>query len=221
MSAFLVYVVDDDIEVARSIALLVGTVGLRAIVCHSAQDFLAAYSSETPGCLILDVRMPGMSGPDLQARLTSAQHRLPIIFITGHGDIPTAVRAMQHGALDVLEKPFNDQVLLNRVFEAERQDTAWRREKYRIDEATERIGRLTPREREVLDLIINGATNRIVGSALDLSVRTVEVHRANIMKKLHADSVAELVRVCLLVPSVAGVVPQKPGSAGNRDGRVR
>lgn len=202
MNDFLVYLVDDDVEVASAIALLVSSVGLKVSAFSSAQEFLAAYEPDIPSCLILDVRMPGMNGLDLQNMMISGQVTVPTIFVTGHGDIPTAVRAIKQGAIDVLEKPFNDQVLLDCVFEAKKKDAEWRLERRQATEISHKVKALTNRERQVLVRVTQGALNKVIASDLGLSIRTVELHRANIMKKLEARSVADLVKMTLRSPAL-------------------
>jgi len=202
MDNFLVYLVDDDVEIASAITLLVGSVGLKVRAYTSAQEFLTAYDPEMPSCLILDVRMPGMNGLELQNLMINTELTVPIIFVTGHGDIPTAVRAIKHGAIDVLEKPFNDQVLLDCVFEAKKKDAEWRLERLQAREIADKVTALTVRERQVLARITQGALNKVIAADLELSIRTVELHRANIMKKLEAKSVADLVRMTLLSPAL-------------------
>ena len=201
-SDFLVNIVDDDLEVARATSLLVGSVGLNAKVFGSAQAFLDEYDPEIPSCLILDVRMPGMSGPELQSFLLGEQVQVPIIFVTGHGDIPTAVRAIKQGAIDVLEKPFNDQVMLDRVFEARRQDSERRMAARQSMEIANKAKLLTARERQVMARIVKGELNKVIAADLGLSIRTIELHRANVLKKMQAKSVAELTKMALQLPDI-------------------
>jgi len=189
--------VDDDAAVRSSLRLLVKSVGLSAAVFTSAQEFLSSYDTRQPGCLVLDVRMPGMSGLELQQQLNLRGAVIPVIFITGHGDIPMAVEAMQHGAFDFLQKPFRDQDLIDRIqraLEKDRENRAALGQRARI---RERLDSLTPREREVLALVTSGKANKVMAADLGLSQRTVETHRAHVMEKMAASSIAQLVRMVL------------------------
>jgi two-component system, LuxR family, response regulator FixJ len=192
-----VFVVDDDDAVRSSLRLLLKSVGLSATVFASAQEFLASYTAEQPGCLVLDVRMPGMNGLELQERLNVHGATIPVIFITGHGDVPMAVEAMQHGAFDFLQKPFRDQDLLDRVQRALEKDRATRAQLSERDSIRERLESLTAREREVLDLVTRGLANKVMAAELGVSQRTVEIHRARVMEKMGASSLAQLVRMVL------------------------
>ena len=192
-----VFVVDDDEAVRASLRLLLKSVGLPATVYCSAQEFLANYDPRFPGCVVLDVRMPGMSGLELQQILNLRGATVPVIFITGHGDIPMAVEAMQHGAFDFLQKPFRDQDLLDRVQRALEKDHRTRQELKEKDRIRDRLTSLTPREREVLTLITRGKPNKVVAGDLGVSQRTVEIHRARVMEKMGASSFAQLVRMVL------------------------
>jgi len=194
-----VFVVDDDEAVRRSLGLLLGSVGLEVECFSSAAEFLAAYDPDRTGCLLLDVRLPVMSGPDLQEKLASMHSILPIIFLTGHADVPLAVRAMQAGAFDFLEKPFNDQELLDRTHAALDRDTTNREELDGRRTIIARLTRLTPREKQVLELVVEGDANKIIADKLSISERTVEIHRAHVMEKMHATSLAHLVRMRLTV----------------------
>jgi two-component system response regulator FixJ len=168
-------------------------------VAGSAQEFLSNYDPSHPGCLVLDVRMPGMSGLEMQHELNVRGATIPVIFITGHGDIPMAVEAMQHGAFDFLQKPFRDQELLDRVQRALTRDTEYRARLRQTDRIRERLSSLSPREREVLDLVSQGKANKMVAGDLGVSQRTVEIHRAHVMQKMEAGSLAELVRMMMTV----------------------
>jgi two-component system, LuxR family, response regulator FixJ len=192
-----VFVVDDDEAVRSSLKLLLKSIGLPAITYQSAQEFLAAYEAQHPGCLVLDVRMPGMSGLELQQLLNLRGATVPVIFITGHGDIPMAVEAMQHGAFDFLQKPFRDQDLLDRVQRALERDRATRQQLKEIDHIRARLTSLTPREREVLELVVAGKANKVMAADLGVSQRTVEIHRARVMEKMGASSLAQLVRMVI------------------------
>jgi FixJ family two-component response regulator len=193
----MVFIVDDDGAVRNSLRLLVKSVGLPASTANSAQEFLTTYDSAHPGCLILDVRMPGMSGIELQQQLNLRGAVIPVIFITGHGDIPMAVEAMQQGAFDFLQKPFRDQDLIDRIQRALEKDRVSRDELTQRSRIRERRETLTPREREVLDLVTSGKPNKIMAADLGLSQRTVEIHRARVMEKMGASSLAQLVRMTL------------------------
>jgi two-component system response regulator FixJ len=192
-----VYVVDDDDAVRNSLKLLLKSAGLTADTAASAPEFLKAYDPALPGCLVLDVRMPGMSGLEMQQELNMRGATIPVIFITGHGDIPMAVEAMQHGAFDFLQKPFRDQELLDRVNRALARDAEKRTQLRHKDIILERLTTLSPREREVLDLVTRGKPNKIVAADLGVSQRTVEIHRARVMEKMDATSLAELVRMMI------------------------
>jgi FixJ family two-component response regulator len=192
-----VHVVDDDDAVRSSLRLLLKSVGLPTIAYESARDFLAGYDADQPGCLVLDVRMPGMSGPELQEDLNRRGAMIPVIFVTGHGDIPMAVEAMQHGAFDFLQKPFRDQDLLDRIQRALTRDAELRKSLGETSRIKAHLDSLTPREREVLDLMTQGKQNKAIGQDLGVSPRTVEIHRARVMEKMGAQSVAELVRMTL------------------------
>ena len=196
-SQALVFVVDDDEAVRSSTKLLLKSVGLPAVTYSSAQEFLDHYDPQQPGCVVLDVRMPLMSGLELQQLLNIRGAIIPVIFITGHGDIPMAVEAMQHGAFDFLQKPFRDQDLLDRAQKALEKDRVNRlqlREKTRTQERRES---LTPREREILELMTRGKPNKVMAADLGVSQRTVEIHRARVMEKMGASSLAQLVRMVM------------------------
>jgi FixJ family two-component response regulator len=195
----LIMVVDDDSGVRNAMRILLKSVGMESALYASAQDFLAAYQPSQPGCLVLDIRMPGMSGLELQQQLNLRGAVLPVIFMTGHGDIPMAVEAMQHGAFDFLQKPFRDQELLDRVQRALARDAENRVRLRHTDKIRERLATLSPREREVLDLVTQGKANKMVAGDLGVSQRTVEIHRAHVMQKMEAGSLAELVRMMMAV----------------------
>ncbi len=188
-----VYIVDDDPAVRDAMRWLLEQVKLKTRVCSSAADFLALYTPGERACLVLDVRMPDMSGLELQERLNAAGALLPIIIITGHGDVPLAVRAMKAGAVEFLQKPFNDQVLLDTVQSAlARYDSVWDKLERR-SRHSESLSTLTKREMEVLELLRKGKPNKVVASVLAISVRTVEGHRASIMTKTGANSLGQLI----------------------------
>jgi RNA polymerase sigma factor (sigma-70 family) len=186
-------VVDDDEAVRRSLEALVRSVGLSVESYASGQEFLAAYNPDRPGCLVLDIRMPGMSGTELQETLRQRGYTLPIIVITGHGDVPIAVHAMKHGAVDFIEKPFSKQLLLDRIHEAIARDGRMREESSRNAKIQSRLATLTPRERQVLELVAEGKPNKRIAAELGVSKKTVEVHRSHVMRKMQAGSLAEVV----------------------------
>jgi two-component system response regulator FixJ len=193
-----VYVVDDEASIRDSLAMLLRSVGLAVQPFACATAFLEAYSPAFDGCLVADVRMPGMSGLELQEALAARGAALPVIIITGHGDIAMAVRAMKAGAADFIEKPFNEQVFLDAVHRAlaRRNQTEAAGSSGRA-ETEARVAALTPREKEVMLLVAEGRPNKVVATRLGLSTRTVEVHRAKVMEKMQARSLAELVRMAI------------------------
>jgi two-component system, LuxR family, response regulator FixJ len=193
----LVVVVDDDSGIRNAMRALLRSVGLESMQYASAQEFLAAYQPSQPGCLVLDIRMPGMSGLELQQQLNLRGAVIPVIFMTGHGDIPMAVEAMQHGAFDFLQKPFRDQDLLDRIQRAIVRDGELRQSLGEHARIKSHLESLTPREREVLDLMTQGKQNKMIAQDLNISPRTIEIHRARVMEKMNAQSVAELVRMML------------------------
>ncbi|MGH8316704.1 MAG: response regulator transcription factor [Steroidobacteraceae bacterium] len=192
-----VFVVDDDNAIRNSLRLLLKSVDLASRTMGSAAEFLETCCPSQPGCLVLDVRMPGMSGLELQQELNRRGATIPVIFITGHGDIPMAVEAMQHGAFDFLQKPFRDQELIDRIQRALAKDQRTRAALTERGRIRERLESLTPREREVLALMIQGKPNKIMAHELSVSQRTVEIHRARVMEKSGADSLAQLVRMVM------------------------
>ncbi len=189
-----VFIVDDDEAMRSSLRWLVESVGLTVATFSSAREFLDQYQPNQPGCLLLDVRMPGMSGIELLEKLTAQPDCLPIIILTGHGDVPMAVRAIKTGALDFLQKPFNDQELLDRIQLALDQDSRRRHESSALGSLKSQFETLTPREREIMQLVVTGRSNKTIASELGISCRTVEVHRARLMKKLHTKTLADLVQ---------------------------
>ena len=197
MAEGVVYVVDDDAAVRDGLKWLIESVELQVAPCASAQAFLETYDRSRPGCLVLDVRLRGMSGLDLQAELARRDISIPTIVVTGHGDVPMAVRAMKLGAIDFVEKPFNDQELLERIQNAIEADQQARRGDQERAEASALLATLSPREKEVLDLLVLGKANKEVADQLGLSTRTVEGHRARLMEKLACGSLAEMVRLSL------------------------
>ncbi len=192
-----VFVVDDDPAMCESLCWLIESAGLKAKSFASAAEFLSEYDPDRPGCLVTDVRMPGMSGLELHARLAENRSPLPVLLITGHGDVPMAVRAMRHGVFDFLEKPFNDQALLERIQQAIHLDRQRREQGRRNRQFQARLASLTPRERQVMDLVVQARLNKQVAALLNLSEKTIETHRANVMRKMKVATVVELVRLVM------------------------
>jgi two-component system response regulator FixJ len=192
-----VFIVDDDDAVRGSLRVLLKASGLPSVALSSAQEFLDTWHAEQPGCLILDVRMPGMSGLELQTELNRRGAIIPVIFISGHGDIPMAVEAIQHGAFDFLPKPFSDKDLIDRVRRAITVDAENRKLLTEKDTLRSRHESLTPREKEVLLLVTQGKANKVMAGDLGVSQRTVEIHRARVMEKMGAQSLAQLVRMTI------------------------
>jgi FixJ family two-component response regulator len=179
-AAPIVYVIDDDDGMRRALSLLLSTVGYKTLVFASPSDFLAHFDPDTHGCLVLDIRMPGMSGLELQQHLNRTGSMLPVIFITGHGDVPMAVQAMKEGAFEFIQKPFRDQDLLDRINHALQQDAESRHNLARRADVVRRLETLTPRERQVMDMVVDGAANKVIAIDLNLSEPTVEIHRAKV-----------------------------------------
>lgn len=194
-----IFIVDDDQAARDSLSWLISSIGLHVETFASAQDFLDTYDPSRPGCLLVDVRMPGMSGLELQKQLAENPHCLPVIVVTGHGDVQMAVRAMKDGAFDFIEKPYNDQVLLDLVHKAVQECERRRHETTGHQEIISLFESLTPREREVMDMIVEGNTNKQIANRLDISGKTVEAHRAKVMEKLHAGSLADLIRKAMMI----------------------
>ena len=194
-----VFIVDDDQAVRNSLRLLFKTVNIDAVTFESGDAFLHEYDSDWHGCILLDIRMPGISGLEVQKTLRERGNTLPVIFITGHGDVPMAVEAMQLGAFDFVQKPFRDQELVDRVSQAlnqgqQQQETALHRRHVQTCYAE-----LTPREKEVMECVVKGQANKVIAMDLDVSQRTVEIHRARVMEKMQARSLADLVRMSLVL----------------------
>jgi RNA polymerase sigma factor (sigma-70 family) len=204
-SEHVVFIVDDDASIRKSLERLVRSVGLRGETFASAPEFLQRVASDDPSCLVLDVRMPGVSGLALQETLAAAGHHIPIIFITGHGDITMGVRAMKAGAVDFLPKPFNDQDLLEAIQEAIDRDQQAREKRAALQDIQQRVALLTPRERDVLALVVAGLLNKQIGAELGMSEKTVKAHRAQVMRKMRVASVAQL---ALLAEKVGLTAPQ-------------
>lgn len=197
-----VFIVDDDLGVRQMIARMVRSVGLQAAGFSCVKDFLERFDPAQPCCVVLDVRMPGESGLDLQEHLARLNVRIPIIFITGHGDIPMSVRAMKGGAVDFLEKPFHDQALLDAIHGALAQGAKWRQAESDRADARARLTTLTPREREVLELVVKGLANKQIAARLGTGEQNIKLHRGRVMIKMRADSVAQLV----LLAQLAGAI---------------
>ncbi|TDX99683.1 LuxR family two component transcriptional regulator [Thiohalophilus thiocyanatoxydans] len=194
-----IHVVDDDQAVRESIEWLIESVGLNIRTYASANEFLENYTEDSLGCLILDVRMPGISGLDLQHILTERGIDLSVVFVTGHGDVPMAVRALKNGAVDFIEKPFNDQLLLDTIQSAVQKHSQRLKQRAELENLQTRYDNLTTREQEVMDRVVTGKPNRDVGGELGISVKTVEVHRAKVMEKMRARSIADLVKMAMMM----------------------
>ena len=197
MNAPRVHIVDDDDAMRDSLKWLLESRGLTVELYPSAEAFLGAFNREFCGCLVLDVRKPGMSGLDLYEQLQARASTLPVIFITGHGDVPMAVSALKKGAADFIEKPFNDQDMLRLIESCMKQDRAAAAKRAESASVAQRVDSLTQREREVLALIVAGKLNKQIADELGISIKTVEVHRSRVMEKMSANSVAELVQLVL------------------------
>jgi FixJ family two-component response regulator len=206
-SAPLVYLVDDDEAVRDSLGMLFKSIGLEHKAYPSALDFLQHFDASRHACLVADIRMPGLSGLELQQRLNEQHAEIPIIFITGHGDVPMAVSAMKSGAADFIQKPFRDQDLIDRINKALERDRDRRKSRVELDEIRARIALLTPREKEVMQRVVRGQANKVIAMDLGVSQRTVELHRARVMRKLRMRSLAELVH------AIDKITPPAPSPA--------
>ena len=195
----IVYVIDDEPSVLKSLGWLLESAGLTARTFASAEAYLAGCSVEDRGCLVLDIRMPGMSGMALIEELGNRQIELPTILISAHADVPLTVRAMKAGVIDVLEKPFNDEALLERVTEALANEREQRGKRLRDADTARRIASLTPRERDVFDLVVQGMTSKQIAAQLGINPSTVDVHRSHVMEKLGVSTSSQLVRVAMLL----------------------
>lgn len=198
-----IFVVDDDDGMRRALGTLLGTVGYRTVLFALPSEFLASFKADEPGCLILDIRMPEMSGLEVQQQLNRAGAILPVIFITGHGDVPMAVQAMKEGAFQFIQKPFRDQELLDHINHALQLDSDNRKDLALRAVVKRRLETLTPREKQVMDSVVEGEANKVMAIDLGLSERTVEIHRAKVMEKMGARSVAHLVKMHLTLTEKA------------------
>ena len=209
-----VFVIDDDASIREAMCFLVESLGARPCPFETGAEFLAAFEPGTPGCIVLDMFLPEMSGVEVMTRLSRIDDRIPIVFTSAFSDVPMAVDAMKRGALDFLQKPFETQAFLDAVRSALDLDAAQREQRRRTAEAPSRLAILTPRERDILELVVSGKTNKLIGRALQISYKTVEAHRSRLMKKMQATCVAELVQLFLmhrdeLRPSSPGERPEQ------------
>ncbi|QEG18065.1 response regulator transcription factor [Gimesia maris] len=197
-----VFVVDDDPAIRKSLRWLIESVGLKVQTHELASEFLESYSPEIPGCLVLDIRIPGMSGLELQEKLRERGYDIPVIIVSGYGDVPMAVRAMKAGAIDFLEKPVSDQVLLDYIQKGIETDIKNKQNRIQNQDLMERKELLTRREREVMEYVVAGFSSREIAGTLNVSFKTVEAHRAKIMKKMQAKSVPKLIQMDLQIKDV-------------------
>jgi two-component system response regulator FixJ len=194
-----VFIVDDDESIRKSMCFLMKSAGLHAQSYGNANAFLDCYRSDLSGCLVVDIRMPGMSGLELQRELNRQGSRLPLIIVTGHGDIAMAVQAMKEGAVDFIEKPFDDEVMLNRIQECLKSYAQSQEEQQKATQWSSRVAALTPREKEVMTMLAEGKANKVIANELGISSRTIEAHRARIMEKLEVGSLADIVRISMIM----------------------
>lgn len=199
MDTTCVYIIEDDDAVRDSLQMVLESIGHETQAFASADSFLSAYNQDMAGCIVLDIRMPGMNGMELQRKLNEFNSILPIIVVTGHGDVPMAVEAMQQGAIDFIQKPYREQELLDRINKAMELDEANRDSLQQRQIIMGKMAELTPREQDVMKLMVEGKANKVIAADLDISQRTVEIHRARVMDKLSANSLAHLVRMFLAV----------------------
>jgi len=192
-----IYLIDDDVRLRDNLKQLLKSVGLPLETYATAQDFLGGYDPVKGGVLILDIRLPGMSGLELQQRLRERGDQIPIIFVSGHGDVPMTVRALKAGALDFLEKPFNEQVLLDRIQQGQEESRQRRKMHAEQSVVRNRMEELTPREQEVMDLLVSGMANKDIAVKLNISRKTLDIHRSKVLQKMEAETVADLVRMVL------------------------
>jgi two-component system, LuxR family, response regulator FixJ len=202
-----IHVIDDDADFCASMHFLISSAGLHVKTYPDARRFLDSHDAEAPGCVILDLRMPGMDGLELQRQLAGRGSALPVIAVSAHADVPSAVAFMKQGAVEVLQKPFDDRVLLERIHTALARNGALRERRSRETTVRRRMERLTPREREVMGLVVAGLANKQAAASLKVSEKTIEVHRARVMQKMEADSLAELVRLSMAVKDEAVAQP--------------
>lgn len=200
-----VHVVDDDPEVCRSLKYLIQGAGIKVSTYSSAREFLASNAATKPGCLILDIRLPGTNGLEVQENLAAMGSSMPVIIISGFADVPLAVRAMRKGAMDLLEKPFDSTLLLERIRQALDMDREAQIRRAALDQVRARIAGLTAREREVMRMVVQGNANKRIAASLGISMKTVEAHRAHVMRKMRAESLAQLVRMAQMIASEPAV----------------
>lgn len=214
-----VVIIDDDFNQRSGVARLIQSIGLTTRLHESAEEFLST-SPDTASCVLTDMRMPGMSGLQLQEELNNRDLRMPLIVLTGHADVPVAVKSMKAGAFDFIEKPCSPQLLLETVQLALRQSEQIRRQTVELKQVRERFATLTPRERQVMRLVASGQSNKNIARALKLAEKTVEFHRAKVMSKMHAESVADLVRQSLVCPGLRVSEGPPPGSTQDAPGKT-
>ena len=202
-------IVDDDLSVREGLQSLIRSAGWRAKTFTSAQEFLASPRTEVPSCLILDLQLPGLSGLDLQKRMAEAELEIPIVFLTGHGNIPASVQAMKAGAVEFLTKPFDEQELLQAIQEAVERDRRTRQQHAELRELRDRYESLTPREQEVIKQVVSGLLNKQTAAELNITEYTVKIHRGHVMRKMRAKSLADLVRMA----EILGILPHKRSAA--------